>query len=350
MSGKLSWGLRRQFYEQTAEQLRNENNLTDILDGFRNRLARRGRKKKAEVVRQITRRIKNGETLVDAMRGNLSPLERDLLSTGVHIGSQLPEAMDLIVEVRDRSSDMMRKIGASFLAPLVYLVSLYITLFVVGDSVIPAFSAIVPTERWTGWAFVLYLLGSVATGWAVPLVVTSFVACLAGSFLALPRWTGNGAIKGRAFFDKYVPLFAEYRELQGFTWLMAYAALYSSGVPDEAALASQIRSATPWLASRLQPLRLALKNGSRIDDAMRLTGFGFPSEDLIDEIGSYVGSPSFGERITGVARHYAKRLERRMLMKIALTSAFFTGVMFFAVFVVQMGSNALMTLISTAAH
>lgn len=350
MSGKIPWGVRRLFYEQAAEQLRNGSTLIDILERFRVMLVRRGRKKTAEVFRRVIRRVKNGETLLDALREHLTPIERDLLSTGEQTGSRLPEAMDLIVEVRDGTSEMMRKIGVSFLPPLAYFIALYISLYIVGEMVIPSLAASVPTSRWTGWAYLLYLLGLVATGWAVPIVATVFVVTIGLSIWALPRWTGEGAIKGRPFFDKHVPIFVEYCALVGFTWLSAYAALYSSGVPDEEALGAQIRSASPWLASRLQPLRLALKNGLRLDDAMRRTGHAFPSEDLIEEIGAYVDSASFAVRITNVARQYAKRLERRMRGKIMITSAIFTGVMFLAVGVIQMGSNSLMALISSTTH
>ena len=136
--------------------------------------------------------------------------------------------------------------------------------------------------------------------------------------------------------------------MSGFTWLVSYAALLSAKVPDTDALQEQIKTATPWLASRLTPIREFLRDGKKLDEAMRLSGFGFPSLDLIDEIGAYVGNKDFPQKIQAVARQYAKELERQVLFKTGLTSIIFSCVMFFAAVVVQLGSNSLSALLQSS--
>lgn len=342
MTSRLSWGLRKRFYEQASAQLENERPLTDILLNYRDRLKRRKRAKSADIVHQVWRRVRNGDTLVFALRASLTDLERTVLGFGETIGN-LPLAMNLILEVRERTGDLKWKLIGSFFPPFVYLISIYLTLFVIGNQVVPQFLDSIPLRRWTGWAYVLYLMGEVAVGWCAPVLVGGFLLAVGLTWWALPRWTG----RGRAFFDRYVIGFAEYRELTGFTWLVSYAALLRAKVPDTDALASQIKGANPWLVSRLRPIHLGIRNGMTLDAAMRRTGFGFPSLDLIDEVGAYVGNPDFPEKIEAVARQYAKTLERRLLFKLGLMAVTFTGLMFFAAVAVQLGSNALSGLLST---
>lgn len=342
MRSGLSWGLRKRFYEQASAQLENERPLTDILLKFRDRLKRRNRPKSADMIHQVWRRVRNGDTLVHAMGESLTDLERSVLGSGEQIGN-LPLAMNLILEVRERTGDLKWKLIASFFPPLVYLISIYLTLLVIGSQVVPQFLDSIPLRRWTGWAYVLYLMGEVAVGWSAPIVIGGFAIAVGLTWWALPRWTGAG----RAFFDRYVFGYSEYRELTGFTWLISYAALLRAKVPDTDALASQIRTANPWLASRLRPILLGIRNGMTLDEAMRRTGFGFPSLDLIDEVGAYVGNPDFSKKIEAVARQYAKTLERRLLFKAGVMAVIFTGLMFFAAVVVQLGSNSLSGLLST---
>ncbi|MEX3917918.1 type II secretion system F family protein [Paraburkholderia sp. BR10872] len=347
MSQLLSWTQRKRLYERAAAQLENRRTLPDILKEYQVSLERRKRMKSASAVYDIWRKVRNGDTLVRAMGAGLTDRERSLLDAGERIG-KLPLVMQLILEIRERTGDMKWKLMGSMFPPVVYLVSIYLTLFVVGSTALQPFLDSIPLSKWTGWAYALYLMGEFAVSWVGPTMLALLAIAGVAGVRALPRWTGEGRIKGRAFFDRYIFGFAEYRELVGFEWLLSYAALVRAKVPDATALADQIKTASPWLASRLRPIQIGIRNGLKLDDAMRRSGLGFPSLDLIDEIGAYVGTPDFPERIEAVARAYAKRLERALLVKIVVTTAVFSVVMFMIMGIIQLGSNELSSLLTSS--
>ncbi|CAG9165722.1 type II secretion system F family protein [Cupriavidus pinatubonensis] len=342
MSG-LAWTMRRRLYQQASSQLENGLTLPQVIEDFRERQARRGRKRAAEAAHEVGRQVRDGKTLMAAMGTGLSDLERSVLDAGEKAG-QLPDAMRLVLDVRDLTTRLRQKLQASFFAPGVYLVTLYAVLLLIGGYIVPQFLGVLPIERWTDWAYAMYWSGELAVGWPAPLLFGTLGGYAIWSWWALPRWTGSG----RRFCDQHVFPFTVYREITGFTWLLSFVALLRAGVPDIAALESQIAAASPWLASRLRPIRLGLADGLDLAEAMRQAGNGFPSLDLIDEIGAYAGFDDFTEKITVAVRQHAEVIERQLLAKGMVMSAIFTGLMFLAFIVLQLGANSLSSILTSS--
>ncbi|WP_321816716.1 MULTISPECIES: type II secretion system F family protein [unclassified Paraburkholderia] len=340
---RLPWTVRQRFYEQASSQLANGLGITEVLSGFRKTLIRQKRRKSARTVEQTQLRMINGETFTEAMRESLTNLERGVLAAGEHV-SNLPGAMRLVLDVRSMTTSIRRKLQSTLFSPLTYLVAFWMVLFTLGHSVIPQLALAVPTSHWTGWAAVLNALGSFATGWYGPVALAVVAGIGAGVWMALPRWTG----RGRIFCDRWVLPFIVYREINGFVWLISYCALVRAGVTNTDALEGQIANASPWLASRLRPIRVGLRDGERMDEAMRSSRNGFPSEDLVDEIGAYIDYPDFSEKIETVAREYAKTLERKLVFRGMFVSGLFGGLMYFAFLVLQLGSNEISSLINAS--
>lgn len=343
MRSLLPWKYRKSLYEQASSQLENELTVTQVLDGFSARLLRRNNKKAAAAVSAIHRHVRNGKTLVDAMGSGLMDIERSVLEAGEK-ASSLPDAMRLVLEVHEMTARLRQKMLASFFAPAVYLVTLYAVLLVIGVDIVPQFADALPLEKWTGWAYVMYLMGQLAVGWVAPVVLGALVAYVAVSWYALSRWRGPL----RAFFDRHFFPFTAYREIVGLTWLLTFVALLRAGISDTSGLEGQIATASPWMASRLRPIRMGLNNGLALDDAMRLSRFGFPSLDLIDEVGAFSGFKDFPVKLDAVTRNYAKAFERKLLVKGSLISGVFSGVMFAAFAVVQLGANSLSSILSSS--
>ncbi|UIF89232.1 type II secretion system F family protein [Cupriavidus sp. UYPR2.512] len=342
MSG-LSWAMRRRLYQQASSQLENGLTLAQVIEDFRERQARRGRKRAAEAAHEVSRQVRDGKTLMAAMGTSLSDLERSVLDAGEKAG-QLPDAMRLVLDVRELTTRLRQKLQASFFAPAVYLVTLYVVLLLIGGYIVPQFTDVLSIDKWTGWAYAMYGMGQLAVGWPAPVIFGSLGAYAGWSWWALPRWAGPG----RRFFDQHVFPFTVYREITGFSWLMSFVALLRAKVPDIAALEGQIGTASPWLASRLRPIRLGLADGLDLAEAMRQTGNGFPSLDLIDEIGAYAGFDDFTEKITVAVRQNAEVIERQLLAKGMVMSATFTGLMFLAFVVLQLGSNSLSEILTSS--
>ncbi|CAG2155446.1 type II secretion system F family protein [Cupriavidus numazuensis] len=342
MSG-LAWSMRRRLYQQASSQLENGLTLAQVIEDFRERQARRGRKSAAEAAHEVVRQVRDGKTLMAAMGDGISDLERSVLDAGEQAG-QLPDAMRLVLEVRELTTRLRQKLQASFFAPAIYSVTFYAVLLLIGSYIVPQFLNVLPIERWTDWAYAMYWMGELAVGWPAPLLFGGLGSFAVWSWWALPKWTGPS----RRVFDQNVFPFTVYREITGFTWLLSFVALLRAGVPDIAALESQIASASPWLASRLRPIRLGLADGLDLAEAMRQAGNGFPSLDLIDEIGAYAGFDDFTEKITVAVRQNAEVIERQLLAKGMAMSGIFTGLMFLAFVVLQLGANSLSSILTSS--
>jgi hypothetical protein len=362
---KLSWSIRRRFYEQAEAQIGNGQTPTAVLADFAGRLRRRGREKPARLVDEILTKVRGGDTLPVAMDRHLGALERTILSAAERGsregGSPLPAAMRLILEVREMTASMRMAMLLNFVSPTLFLIVLYGTLAIIGGFVVPHLGAVLPITKWTGWAYAMYAMGELATGWTAPLVSGSMLAYALWSVRALPTWTGGDArrtggpggprirLPGRAFFDRHCFPFTLYREITGFVWLMSYVALIRAGLSEPVALAGQIESAPPWLASRLQPVYEGVKSGGDdLASALRRTGFDFPSADLIDEVGAYVGYEDFADRLENVLRRHAQSIRRRLVFKSMVISAVFSVVMFIAFVVVALGSDSVSKIIASS--
>ncbi|MDR5791734.1 type II secretion system F family protein [Caballeronia sp. LP003] len=338
MSNTLSWGVRKRLYRQAASQSENGKVLTKILEDFRDRQHRRHRRKVADRVHQVWRKVVDGQTLVSAMDESLTDLERTLLGSGEKAG-RLAESMNLILDVKEMTGRMTRALIGSFFSPCVYMVSLYVVLYVLGAYIVPQFELSAPVSKWTGWAYVMYLCGQIAVGWYAPVLLIALVTLIGTIAWALPRWTG----RGRNFCDKYVFPFTVYREVTGFSWLVSYATLISAGVPDTEALSSQLVSGSPWLKSRLLPIKAGLRNGLNMAEAMRRAQHEFPSLDLIDEVSAYVGYADFPEKIQKVCKDHAKTIESNLILKGMIFSFIFLVFTFGVMAILQLGSNDLST-------
>lgn len=336
----MGWSARKALYQQMSAQIDNGRPMLDALEDFRGRLQRRGRKKLAAAVHRTALSIKDGKTLVVSLGPSLTPMERSVLNSGEKAG-QLSQSMRLILDVRERTGRITRKVMGYFTSPVVYLITLMVALYVIGTSVNPPLAQVVPYKDWTGWAYAMYLMGAVATGPGLMITGAVIATLCAGVYFSLPKWTGAG----RAFFDQHVFPYTVYRDIQGFTWLLSFTALLRAGVSDTAALEDQIKTATPWMASRLRPALSGLRDGLNLSAALRRTGYGFPSLDLIDEIGAYVSFPDFPEKIDYAAKAYSEVLERHLMVLGGMVAGVFSMGMFLAFGIITMGSNTISTLI-----
>ncbi|MDI7066649.1 hypothetical protein QMO17_36075, partial [Klebsiella pneumoniae] len=145
-------------------------------------------------------------------------------------------------------------------------------------------------------------VGRIAPVFAVASAITATITAK-----ALPRWTGSR----REFFDRHIFPFNVYRQVEGLAWVLAFAAMRTANIGEREALSNQIQYASPWLASRLRPIRAGLTgHGVDLAKAMSRSGHQFPSIDMIGEIAAYVRYANFAEVIDKTARAYIKRLER----------------------------------------
>ncbi|MCA8355595.1 type II secretion system F family protein [Burkholderia cepacia] len=335
---RITWRLRRQYYEQVAPQIELGLSPITTTENMAVRLDRRGwlERRKAVAFRLVRERLENGEPLAEALGDDLPPFERSALAAGERAG-RVQNAMRLIVEIGDMTGRMREQLWARMGAPFVLTISLYATLLLIGLMIVPSFEQIYPSSRWQGWASAMAWLGNFSTGWGLPVMTAMVLAVAGATWYSLPRWTGSLRMRVDAFLFPY----SLYRELEGFGWLLAYSALIRAGVSEINALRGQIDEATPWLRSRLEPVLLEVEDGRDLGSALLLAGNGFPSEDLIDEIEAHSQLSGFSDRIEPIAREYARRLEKRMKALASFLSAIAGSATVAAMIVLQLGANDL---------
>ncbi len=332
----VNWAIRKQLYTQAASRLDNGLSLSAILKDFAQALQRRGRKRAAEGVAQAFRSVRDGKPFATSLGEGLSDMEVSVLAAGEKAGD-LAGAFRLILDMRARTDKIRGSFISKLIGPFFLALVLWGTLWAIGSMVIPQFASMVPVSRWTGWGYVMYLMGAVATGWTG--AVLACLAAIAGALVVYsrPRWHS----KWRVFADNHVFPFTVFRELDGLVWLMTFNALLRAGIPDTQALKTQLESASPWLTSRLRPLLAALRDGTALPDAMMRTGLGFPTPDLIEDIAAYAGFKDFPSKMAVVAVEYADKLEQR-LTRLAVGLAFALQLLTYLLLgVVQLGANSL---------
>jgi hypothetical protein len=349
MTAELTWLLRKQFYEQAANDLEHKRGIEASLYDYQDRLEQKRKPAEAEIIRQIYRMVTDGDTLVSAFEKSgvkLSHFERGLIAGGEEAGT-LPLCMRLILDVRGVTSNLQLKMFAAVFTPMIYVVALYLTLFIVGFWVTPSFEGSVPPSRWTGWAYLLYVMGQLAVGPVAPIIATVLIGVSIWAGRALPRWTGPH----REFFDRHIFPFNVYKQVEGLAWVMAFAAMRMAKIGEREALTSQIQFASPWLRSRLRPIRGGLTgHGVDLAKAMTLSGHQFPSIDMISEISAYVQYKNFPEVIDKTARDYVKRLERELIWKAVAFGILFQLVTFALSGVIGLGSTAVIQQVATGLH
>ena len=343
----MNWATRKQLYEQAAARLENGLSLTAILKDFAQSLQRRGKRRAAESVAQTFRLVRDGRSLASALGSGLTEVEKSVIAAGEKGGNaadgetnQLANAFRLILDMRARTDKIKGSFVLKLLGPCFLALVLWATLWSIGTMVIPQFASMVPVSKWTGWGYVMYVLGAVATGWTGVIAGTLFGVLAVAIVLSRPRWDG----RWRVFADNHVFPFTVFRELDGLVWLMTFNALLDAGIADTEALKTQLETASPWLASRLRHLLVSLRDGKSLPDAMTRSGTGFPSPDLIEEISAYTGFKDFPVKMKRVSNEYADKLEKRLTVLAVVLSGVVQLLTYTLLGVVQMGANSLGTI------
>lgn len=134
MKTGMDWLLRKQLYEQAANDLENKRGIAESLFDFHTRLVQKKKVEEAEIVEKVYRMVDDGTMLANAFDQSgttLTDIERGLLAGGEKAG-RLAVAMRLILDVRGVTSNLQLKLFAAMFTPAVYVVGLYLTLFIVG--------------------------------------------------------------------------------------------------------------------------------------------------------------------------------------------------------------------------
>jgi type II secretory pathway component PulF len=174
-------------------------------------------------------------------------------------------------------------------------------LYLFGKLVIPRFAAIVSPERWHGVARSLYVMSEfVQGGMLYCLAVLGLIAAL--FFYSMPRWAG----RARIYFDRYPP-YGIYRLVVGSGFLMAFSSLQTAGFTVEKSLTRLSVNAKPWLRQRIDDMLFGVKSGLNVGEAMKSTGYRFPSKEIVDDLCVYAEYKGFAEALQALADEWMQQ-------------------------------------------
>lgn len=337
----FAWPVRQGLYRHLSAQVGNTVGVEAALDSYRSRLQRRNQVTADKIVGDISRRMRDGSTLADALSKWIPPDEISIISSG-ELSGTLAKSLDLLVESKRRIANVMKTVKSSMTRPLIYSIAIYAFVWAVGRFVVPDLQFALPEERAKGLVAGMFMMGHLANSWVAIIPPVVGLAVLGMIIYSLPRWKGRFRVSAERHFP-----YNFYRDIHGYAWLMGFTALLRAGMPDVTILKNQCEHATPWLHERLHSLWWRMDNGSSLPAALMTKGtggmppFGFPNPDIVDDIASMAGFSDFPERITKVASIWADELEETTMARAARFGFYAEMVMYGLMTLLMLAVNAM---------
>lgn len=280
--------------EKIAVQAEYGRGIQDIVEDLVRRAKKRGPNAapEAKLLARCRSVMAHNGSLADGLSPWLSPVAYALISNG-SISGKLPEALNLTAKLNRMSGAMTKEALSGLVQPVLSILILYYFVRFLSNQVTSSFGNMLKGHPLTGIAAATMKMGAIAQSNGIWLIFGSLFALAILVSWSLPRWRG----KVRTFLDKAIPPYTIYRRIQGATWLISYAALLESGMESKQVLKQIQQTASPWLGERLETVQLALAKGRNIGEALRLSGYGFPSVDIIDDLEIFSTFPNLQEKL-----------------------------------------------------
>lgn len=325
---RLQFGVdtRIAFYEMLRDNVRQEVPLYEIIKRVEEK-ARLFKVFPIEVLRSIMGSMRGSQSHQDAslsaaLRPWAPPLETSLIAAGERMGKvgvALSEAA-LLMKVRQR---LRRSLFEKLTYPVALLVMLAIMLHAMGRFLMPLLEEVVPRAKWPNFSQALgYLADNSA---ALTASAVGVIAMLAMAFaVSAPRWTGPV----RDFFDRYVPPWTIYREMQAAMSLMTISMLSAAGLPMTNAIELLRANSTPWISDHMGRVMRRMRSGKT--EAMALVGTGglgsmFDAYTAF-EISLYTpASVTMASKLKDLSASSTDRAERAMARALTLAKWFGMG-------------------------
>ncbi|WP_034300966.1 type II secretion system F family protein [Herbaspirillum sp. RV1423] len=310
--------VRLRLYRKMSKMLSNGLPLLKILEELRDRASQQGKKPDeplAIILDDCRRTVQNGRLLSEALERWVPKTEQMILMAGEQSG-RLETTLLSVVSVVQAGKKINSVIlgGIAYPITILFLVMVYIYLF--GTQVIPQFTRMVDPTTWHGAARSLYLMSVWVQQWMLYLIV-ALLLLLAALFFSMPRWRGSL----RVWFDRFPP-YSIYRLMVGSGFLMAFAALQSSGVTVEKSLVRLSDMAQPWLRERLHGALLGVRSGLNCGEALRNAGYEFPSQEVIEDLCVYAEYKGFAEALKLLADEWMEQGVETIALRMKVLNGF----------------------------
>lgn len=255
MWAKARFGLKTRIsiYERIADFLDAQIDIVATLRSLRDRYAKTN-DYRAKILSEWIRNMEHGVVFSDAIKEWVPPAEHMLISAGergVGLRNGLLEAKVLSMA----SAQTKGAILGGVIFPLALFGMIIGLMFMFQSQQVPAFTAMLPLERWPSGAKHLYNVSYFFYHYLFVLLAT-----LGGIGLLIGLTMGKWTRPPREFFDK-LPPWSIYRSYQASSFLIGMSSLMQAGIASYDALRMMHRNASPWVKMHLERMMSSMKIG-----------------------------------------------------------------------------------------
>ena len=306
----FNWKARATLYQMISLRMGWGLSPESVLELYARQLRRRRKRSVPNILDSIRERMNTkGLSFAEAIRPYVPDDEYMMIVSGDK-ANNIPAALDLVCDVKSRIRKIMQAMRSALYQPASYLGVLFVSLYVIANWVVPSLvttSSIMKSDDTS--LHILVLASGMATGKMVFVSGGVMLVLVVLLWFSLTRLTGPLRL-----LLEHLPPWSTYRNVQGYVWLAGFIALVRAGMPDTEALQHQANSATPWLRERLEAILANLgPRGRSLPEAMSVTGYNFPSPEMIDDIEASWGGKGAYERLLSNSRAWADTLEQQAL-------------------------------------
>jgi type II secretory pathway component PulF len=315
---QFSDSVRLRLYRKIAKMLANGLPLLKILEELRDRASQQGKKPHdplAITLDDCRRMVQNGRLLAEGLEWWVPSSEQMIIQAGEQSG-RLEASLLAVIDVVQAEKKIKSVILGGIMYPVAVFALILAYIYMFGTRVIPQFAQMVDPTKWHGAAKSLYVMSQLVQSWML-IVLAVVVAIVVGIIVSMPIWCGNL----RVVFDRFAP-YSIYRLVIGTGFLMSFSALQYAGVTVEKSLIRLSDMAEPWLRERLDGALLGVKSGLNCGEALRNAGYGFPSQEVIDDLCVYAEYKGFPDALKLLADEWMEEgIEQLSIQMKVLNSA-----------------------------
>lgn len=294
--------VRERTYRKISSFLRNGVSLPDTLRVIHRHATDDGKKPNdplAVVIKDWIDKVSNGQSFGRAVTKWVPAGDRIVIEAGEAAGS-LADALDNAMFIQKSAKRIKSTIISGVAYPIVLITMGIGLLLIFAYRIVPAFSDILPREKWTGVPQKMGYVADFVTVGLFPMLGAIGVA-IAVMLWSLPRWIGPQRVKA----DKIAP-WSLYRLNMGAGFMLSVSALVKAGVQVPEILRILMRGAPPWYYERISETLKHVNNGINLGEALHKTKMNFPDEDTVKDLRAYAGFDNFDETLESLGRQWVE--------------------------------------------
>ncbi|EBZ0491385.1 general secretion pathway protein GspF [Salmonella enterica subsp. enterica serovar Infantis] len=313
----FSMAERRELYEGLAFLLDNNKTLETALSDMLAVTTDFGKKREtgtAMCLQDCLSALRDGQSLDIGLDGWVPPQEIAIISAGVSDG-RLSDALRRATTIVENLGNLKSECFSTLTYPFFLLGTMLLMMYMTGTKFVPQLARVTDRASWTGALWWMAAISDFVINNAVPLGV-AIMALVCWMVWSLPNLTG----RARPVLDNLMP-WSVYRDFQGISFLLNLAALMRANFRLLETLNVLSRHASPWLLERLDATRAEVNSGAHLGQALKNTGFNFPSAECVNRLVLLTGGDNAELIIDSFAMQWLASTRRAVKARISRISA-----------------------------